>query len=115
MQSRKVDEVELAVAEHDRSGKKFYCKTCGSRHVSRNCPSFKKRCGNCNRLGHITELCSARKKFDTVLNENIEIENIDEDFLHVIQADGPDDDIVGRHGDGVAATGKINKHSPAVN
>jgi hypothetical protein len=34
-----------------------------------------------------------RKKINTVLNENINIENSDEDFLHVVQTDGPDDDI----------------------
>jgi hypothetical protein len=61
--------------EHDRSGKEYDCKRCGTRHVFRNCPSFKKKCGNCNRLGHITELCRARKKVDTVLNENIDIED----------------------------------------
>jgi hypothetical protein len=103
--------------EHDRSGKEYDCKRCGTRHVFRNCPSFKKKCGNCNRLGHITELCRARKNVDTVLNENIDIEDSDEDFLHVIQADGHDDDIeviVGRHGDSVAAIAKMNKHSPAA-
>jgi hypothetical protein len=55
--------------------------------------------------------------FDTVLNEIIDIEDSDEDFLHVIQADGPDDDIkviVGRHGDSVSPIGKMNKHSPAA-
>jgi hypothetical protein len=54
-------------------------------------------------------LCRARKKVDTVLNENIDIE--------YSEADGHDDNIeviVGRHGDSVAAMGKINKHSPAA-
>jgi hypothetical protein len=104
--------------EHDRSGKEYDCKRCGTHHEFRTCPSFKKRCGKCNRLGHITELCRAQKKMDTVLNENIDIKNSNEDFLHVIQANGHNDDIeviVDGHGDSVAALGKlINTLRPQI-
>lgn len=39
----------------------FYCKRCGSEHVSKKCPAYGKQCKNCDKLIHFAKMCRSRK------------------------------------------------------
>jgi RNase H-like domain found in reverse transcriptase/Reverse transcriptase (RNA-dependent DNA polymerase)/Integrase core domain/Integrase zinc binding domain len=66
--------------------KEYDCKRCGTRHIFRNCPAFKKRCEKCNRMGHVAAVCRSRVKVAAITNdrESFEEDNSDCEFLHVI-------------------------------
>jgi hypothetical protein len=110
MQFRKVDEIEMAVTEEVRNTTEAVNNTT-VKDATRVTYSELALCSRKDVVivTVVTKLCRARKKMDIVLNENIDIKASDADFLHVIQADGHNDDIeviVDGHGNSVAAIGK---------
>jgi len=67
--------------------KAYDCRRCGTRHVFKNCPAFKKRCEKCNRVGHVAAVCRSRAKVAAITNDRettCEEDDSDCDFLHAI-------------------------------
>jgi RNase H-like domain found in reverse transcriptase/Reverse transcriptase (RNA-dependent DNA polymerase)/Integrase zinc binding domain/Integrase core domain/Aspartyl protease len=97
-----VDAVRLpeTLSKTGPQSKEYDCRRCGTRHVFRNCPAFRKKCEKCNRLGHVSTVCRTKAKVDAVSNENniAAEEDGDFDFLHSIEEQQSDIEfIVGRN------------------
>jgi hypothetical protein len=86
MLSAAVDQVKLTPSEKTEKSKKPYdCKRCGTKHVFRNCPAFKKKCPKCRRFGHIESRCKVTRGVDEVYEDyNTSSE---EEMMHELRVD----------------------------
>jgi hypothetical protein len=86
-----LDRMKISAPEHERSAKStkpYDCKRCGMKHVYFKCPAFKKKCGKCRRLGHVTEKCRVGNRVDNVnKKEDSEFSSEDEEFMHELCVD----------------------------
>uniref|UniRef100_A0A1B0D597 C2H2-type domain-containing protein n=1 Tax=Phlebotomus papatasi TaxID=29031 RepID=A0A1B0D597_PHLPP len=61
----------------------FDCSRCLTKHGSRKCPAFNKKCPNCGYRGHVKEACRSRRKVQKVSQEDEEDEDESSDEAEV--------------------------------